>query len=123
MDPETRVSYRKYSTMKIFNIVGLLINFELDSENGCLPQTQTLIFYCFKQFKLKIIVRYFQDLFKKKNKRLLKRHFGIRFVFFLLVYIYLKKNLRLNSVFLLSNKFLLIKRLYYLGFTYRYNLR
>ena len=26
MDPETRVSYRRFSTLKIFNIIGLLLN-------------------------------------------------------------------------------------------------
>jgi hypothetical protein len=123
MDPETRISYRRYSTMKIFNIVGLLINFELNSQKGCLPELQTLIFHCFKQFKIKIIVRYFSDLLKKKRLKFIKRKYGIRFMFFLFTYIFLKKNLRLTSIFLLSNKFLLIKRLYYLGFTYKYNLR
>jgi hypothetical protein len=123
MDPETRISYRRYSTMKIFNIVGLLINFELNSQKGCLPELQTLVFHCFKQFKIKIIVRYFSDLLKKKRLKFIKRKYGIRFMFFLFTYIFLKKNLRLTSIFLLSNKFLLIKRLYYLGFTYKYNLR
>lgn len=123
MDPETRVSFRKYSILKIFNIVGLLIDFELNTEDGAIPSSQTLVFYCFKQFKIKIIVAYFRNLLKKEKFGFIKRKYGIRFIYFLLVYIYLKKNFRLNSVFLLSNKFLLIKRLYYLGFTYKHNLR
>jgi hypothetical protein len=123
MDPETRISYRRFSTMKIFNIVGLLIDFELDSKKGCLPELQTLVFYCFKQFKIKIIVRYFSILLKKKRLKFIKRKYGFRFMFFLFTYIYSKKNLRLTSIFLLSNKFLLIKKLYYLGFTYKYSFR
>jgi len=123
MDPETRVSYRRYSTMKIFNIVDVLLNFELTQERGCLPEVQTLIFYSFKHFKIRVIINFFYDLLKKKKLRLIKKEYGVRFMFFLICYIFLKKNLRITSVFLISNKFMIIKRLYYLAFTYKYNLK
>jgi hypothetical protein len=33
MDPETRVSYRRFSTLKIFNIVGIVLDFVLSKKD------------------------------------------------------------------------------------------
>lgn len=123
MDPETRVSYRRYATFKLFNIVGIVLNFVVYKKKKWLRDIQGLIFHCFKKFRIKVIQNFFDDYKNKKRTKLLKKRIGLKFMFFLICYILLKKNLKLSSVFLISNKFMIVKRLYYLAFTYRYNLR
>jgi hypothetical protein len=123
MDPETRVSYRRFSTLKIFNIIGLLLNVSITKKKKkYMKSIQGLMYYSFKKFKVKAIYDYFIDKLKGAKLRLMRKILGFKFIFFLMCYILLKKNLRLSSVFLISNKFMIIKRLYYLAFTYRYNL-
>ena len=113
MDPETRVSYRRYSTLKIFNIVGIVLNFVLSDKKRWMNNIQALIFHCFKKFRVKVVYNYFYEIQKSSKIRMLKRNLGSKFIYFLLIYIFLKKNLRLSSVFWISNKFMIIKRLYY----------
>lgn len=123
MDPETRVSYRRYATFKLFNIVGIVLNFVLYRKRQSLKDVQALVYHCFKKFRVKIIHNFFDDMINIRRTKLLKRKLGLKFMFFLICYILLKKNLKYSSVFLISNKFMIIKRLYYLAFTYRYNLK
>lgn len=123
MDPETRVSYRRFATFKLFNIVGIVLNFIVYKKKTWLADIQGLVYHCFKRFRIKVIHNFFDDYKNQKRTKLIKKKIGWKFMFFLICYILLKKNLRLSSVFLISNKFMIIKRLYYLAFTYRYNLR
>jgi hypothetical protein len=122
MDPETRVSYRRFATLKIFNILGIVLDIELTKEKIYMKSVQGLIYHSFKKFKVKIIYDYFLNKMKGKKLKIMKKFLGFKFIFFFMCYILLKKNLRLSSVFLISNKFMIIKRLYYLAFTFRYNL-
>jgi hypothetical protein len=122
MDPETRVSYRRYATLKIFNIVGIVLDFVLSKKNVWMKDIQGLIYHCFKNFRVRAIYNFFYEIKEKKKLKLIKRKIGLKFMYFLICYILLKKNLRLSSVFWISNKFMIIKRLYYLAFTYRYNI-
>ena len=83
---------------------------------------QGLVYHCFKKFKVKVIYKFFENVKRRSKLKLLKKHLGLKFLYFLMCYVLVRKNLRLSSVFFLSNKFMIIKRLYYLAFTYRYNL-
>jgi hypothetical protein len=60
---------------------------------------QGLVYHCFKNFKIRVIYNFFDDIRKKGRLKLVKKYIGLKFLYFLISYILIKKNLRLSSVF------------------------
>ena len=73
MDPETRVSYRRFSTLKIFNIVGIVLDIILTKKKVWMKDIQGLVYHCFKKFRVKVIYKFFENVKRRSKLKLLKK--------------------------------------------------